>query len=59
MRIRLVSQGLRKAEIIILEETTYGRVSQTRHLKYFEKYDTWRDVHGNLYNIKNKSVLLV
>ena len=49
MEIKLVSRGDKKAEVILIESTTYGKVYTTRHLLL--RNGVWRDEKGNTYNI--------
>lgn len=49
MKFKLISKSKNKAEIIVMEPTTYGIVYTTRHLKLTG--NTWTDKHGNRFEI--------
>ena len=49
MKIQLISKGTRKAEVIVTEDTEYGKVRTTRHLLL--KGGEWTDKLGNKYTL--------
>jgi len=49
MKVKLISKGKKKAEVIVVQDTQYGKVYSTRHLLL--KNYKWVDKKGNIYKI--------